>query len=281
MKNTSSFRTVRSLGAAASALAALAFFLSGCSNWALIERCEKTNWFDYAQGVSFQGKYLEEDDFVRDCRGVDRFNSVQTDLGFKLGREKICTYDEIFRRGKAGTPVFFKFCDGLDQSTMIRRHADGLTLFCVRDVGYAYGKSGQVYQKVCPANQERDFLPAYHEGRKLYLTDRRAQLKAQIATTENQLSAATTRESRASADYQSVPHPQECRTLQVYSEEVKRDLPRLVCSEAPYALLQRNTFFDQLSAIRHEVNSLGAQLVRLRDDWNGNELELTKIPLPN
>ena len=88
------------------------FFLSGCANWALKDRCEKTNWFEYSQGVAFDGRYLDEDGFVKDCKKVDRISAVQIDQGFKLGREKMCQYDEIFGRAKEGVPVFFKFCDG-------------------------------------------------------------------------------------------------------------------------------------------------------------------------
>src|SRR3989338_3097507 len=111
----------------------LVLFTMGCANWALQDKCEKTNWFEYSQGVAYQGKYLEEDGFIKACKGIDSTSAVQLDLGFKQGREKMCQYDEIHSRAKEGVPVFFKFCDGLEMNRMKYLYQQGLVSYCTAE----------------------------------------------------------------------------------------------------------------------------------------------------
>jgi len=198
-------------------LAALTLF-SSCSNWALKDRCKGTNWFEYAQSVSFSGKYLEEDHFVKQCKELDLINSQHLDQGFKLGRDKGCSYDEIFKRGKVGSPVNFKFCDGLEPSLMTKKHREGLAIFCTTENGYPFGKSGQLYQQVCSGEQEKMFLPTYHKGRKQFLTERKESLNSQIIQIESSISRLGHRERNSSADYHSLPSVHQCFTKTVYNE---------------------------------------------------------------
>ncbi len=42
---------------------------------------------------------------------------------------------------------------------------DGLLVYCTRERGFQEGREGDSYHQVCPADLERDFLPAYEDGR--------------------------------------------------------------------------------------------------------------------
>lgn len=252
--------------------------LSSCSNWAIKDQCKGTNWFEYAQGVSFSGKYLEEDHFVKQCKELDLINAQHLDQGFKLGRDKGCSYDEIFKRGKAGTPVNFKFCDGLEPQLMTKKHRDGLAFFCTADNGYPFGKSGQSYQKVCSAEQEKVFLPTYHSGRKQFLTERKDSLNSQISQIEFSIGNLSQREQNSSRDYHSLPSVHQCFTKTVYNEALKRDESKQICEEASYIRMQRDGLYSQLESIRGELRSQNAKLREQRKELEEVNLELNKIP---
>lgn len=232
------------------------FVLSGCSTWVLEERCEKTNWFEYSQSLAFQGKYLEEDGFIKDCKGVERVSAQQLDVGFKLGREKMCQYDEIFQRGRKGIPVFFKFCDGLEMNTMLSQFSKGLKEFCTADNGYTYGKSGSVYQKVCDKDQEVQFLPRYKLGRKEYLISYVALLEAESLKMGDLLSSLSASERRLSNEYVNLPSPQECTSKSVYDEATKSTSTQTVCEESWYIKRQRNSLSSSLSEVRNQLDDV-------------------------
>lgn len=257
----------------------LLLLLPGCSSWILKERCENTNWFDYSQKIAFQGKYLEEDGFVKDCKGVDRISAQQIDVGFKLGREKMCQYDEIYQRGREGIPVFFKFCDGLDMNRMKSKFDQGLKEFCTAKNGLVYGKSGKVYQKVCDAKSEESFLPTYRQGRKEYLTALINTLKTQTAELSRTLSTLSISEERISREYSLIPHIQDCSLKTVYNEITRQSELVNICEEASYIRYMRDRFEKQLSDTRGQMSLLQRQISKNIDETIVAQKELDALVL--
>lgn len=255
------------------------FFNLGCSSWALKEKCENTNWFEYSQNIAFQGKYLEEDAFVKDCKGVDRINATQIDQGFKLGREKMCGYDEIYKRALQGQPVFFKFCDGLEPSLMKKRFAEGLIIFCTQEKGYSHGKSGQVYQKVCNARQEVDFLPGYFQGRKEYLTQFIVDKKEFEMNQSHLLEGLEISENNVSRAYASIPNFLQCNVVNVYNQATKKVESINSCSEPGYIVRQRTSLFESLSTARSQTHSARKTLIETRDKILWAQHELSVLPI--
>lgn len=253
--------------------------LSSCASWDLKNRCEAENWFEYSQNLAFEGKYLEEDKFIKECKGVDRTNSVQLDQGFKLGREKMCNYDEIKLRGSQGQPVFFKFCDGLDLGTMKKRFSDGLEVFCTSERGYHYGKSGKVYQKVCSADKEKQFLPQYYKGRKEYLTQFLAEKKEQASNQLSVVEGYAQAESNASRAYYSIPNLLDCKTIQVYNEYAKRDESKTVCSEPFYIRSQRDNIYSTMMSASRSLQSARAKYDDFLTKIQWAQSELNILPL--
>ena len=250
-----------------------------CASWDLKDRCEKQNWFEYSQKLAFSGKYLEEDQFVKECKGVDRTNATQLDLGFKLGREKMCSYDEIYLRATQGQPVFFKFCDGLDMFTMKKKFSDGLLVYCTPTRGYEFGKTGQVYQKVCSANQEIKFLPSYYKGRKEFLTQFLNDKKSVLAQQESLLKSLNINETNASNAYSSIPHVLNCETIKVYNEATKANESKTVCSEPYYIQNQRSRLYNDLLEARKSLRAAltNHQLTRDSIDWAEKELMIIPV----
>jgi len=147
----------------------LSLYFVGCAS-ALKERCEKTNWFEHSRDVALDGRYLEEDALIKECKEVDRTSAVQLDLGFKSGHERYCTYENFFRKGEAGDVINYRMCDMLTLKNMQERYISGLKEFCTPEVGYVYGGSGKIYKKVCFLSAEEKFLPQYYKGRTEFLS---------------------------------------------------------------------------------------------------------------
>lgn len=261
----------------------LKFFIllitTGCANWALQERCEKTNWFEYSQKVAFQGKYLEEDGFIKACKGIDSTSAVQLDLGFKQGREKMCQYDEIHSRAKEGVPVFFKFCDGLEMNRMKSLYTQGLVSYCTATKGYSFAKAGKVYQNLCNPQQEKVFLPAYYKGRKEYLTSYIAELTVKLENIRKLETHHAITEANIQREYSTLPtNATECRSTSVYNEATKKSENQNVCTEAFYIKSRRSELWSQLDAIRKD-------LYAVRGDWretdgrlNEAKMDLNAVP---
>lgn len=252
----------------------LLFLFSGCANYLLKERCEQTNWFNYSQGVAYSGKYLEEDGFIKDCKGVDRISAQQIDLGFKLGREKMCTYDEMYRRGKEGQPVYFDFCDALSKSQMKLKYDSGLKIFCTEPNGLVYGRSGSVYLKVCPITSEVPFMNGYRPGRSQFLSLLIQTKKNEILQLEAAYVELVRRETIANHQYNLIPSGQTCGNREVYNEDTKKNMVVTVCEVDSSITSQRNMIIDQLDRVRREMYSSRLQKQKLSDDIQAAEHEL-------
>lgn len=260
-------------------LSAIFFILVGCANWALKKQCENTNWFDYGQQVAFQGRYLEEDKFVKDCKEVDIIGAQQIDLGFKAGREKMCTYDEMFTRGKAGEPVNFEFCDALSKPKMLARHKEGLKVFCTKDNGYPYGKSGKQYKNVCSPDQEKAFMPTYYKGRKDFLTIQIKTLKDSLQEHQGQYANLANAEGRLSHEYSMLPHFQDCRVKDVFNPATQRTEQKTVCEEAYYIKVQRDRLSRELSEVRGKMVEERQKIDSTVKEIEVTQNELNKIPI--
>lgn len=243
----------------------LVFFTAGCANWALQDKCEKTNWFEYSQNVAYQGKYLEEDGFIKACKGIDSTSAVQLDLGFKQGREKMCQYDEIFTRAKEGVPVFFNFCDGLEMNRMKSLYHQGLISYCTKEKGYSFAKAGKLYQNLCSPQQEKEFLPGYYKGRKEYLNNYIAEHKAKLVGIKELEESYARTETNIHREYSTLPsNATECHTVTVYNEASKQNETRNVCQESTYIRSRRSSLWSDLDTIRSKLQDL-------RKEWKNTE----------
>lgn len=66
-------------------------------------------------------------------------------------------------------------CEGFSQ----REHEQyvsgwyaGVDQFCLPSQGFAYGRTGSQYAKICPAGKEAAFMKAYRKGLKVYLYEK-------------------------------------------------------------------------------------------------------------
>lgn len=250
---------------------------TGCAS-ALKERCENMNWFEHSRDVALDGRYLEEDALIKDCKGIDTISSVQIDQGFKSGRERYCTYEGFLRRGESGDLVNFKMCDELILKQMQERYGQGLIKFCTPDVGYAYGASGKVYQHVCFKNSEKDFLPKYYQGRKEYLIKMIAQTQIEINDLKQLQTSLEPQIQLLSLEINHLPSPQECSSVQVYNEQLKKNESQTVCHEAYYIQSRRSSLYSQINSFRQQFRNHAQVLTKSFTYLQQYRLQLTQIP---
>ncbi|HND86499.1 MAG TPA: DUF2799 domain-containing protein [Pseudobdellovibrionaceae bacterium] len=261
-----------------SILGLLMLGLSGCASWSLKESCEKTNWFEYSQKVANEGRYLEEDAFVKQCKSVEKVDEVQLDQGFKLGREKMCSYDQIQARGRDGVPVFFDFCTGLDSQKMRASFAEGLKSFCTAEKSYTYGRSGKVYQKVCSPQAELKFLPGYQKGRVEYLKELIGSLEKERVEILTTVSGLENSERLASRNLDLIPAIMDCSDKLVYNETQHKDERKRICEEPYYLKSQRETMMSQVSGIRSKLAAEREKLSKLDEKLSQSRQFLAELP---
>lgn len=160
----------------------LGFFMTSCASYFKRKECEKTNWFQHGQDVAMQGKNLENDNFLRECRKVEaEISEAALDQGFKKGRANYCEPETVFLTGKKGEVFQPDMCDGSNLRLLKQKHAAGVKEYCQPDNGENAGATGKPYLNVCPKELEAKFLTEFKKGRKKYL-------QAEIITREQKIS---------------------------------------------------------------------------------------------
>lgn len=172
-------------------LVLLTLNLFSCASYFKRQTCESTNWFDYGQKVALEGRRLTGDQFILDCQKADADISASAlDQGFKAGMEIYCTPEGIYKVGREGHFFNTEMCVGNGLNTLSARHAAGVLEYCQKSNGYAAGAVGQPYNKICPVNLERDFLPEFNRGRLKYLNTVISQNQSLIREAEQKASSA-------------------------------------------------------------------------------------------
>ncbi|CAN5656051.1 hypothetical protein BH10BDE1_BH10BDE1_26920 [soil metagenome] len=186
------------------ALTILLIAQTGCSSYFKRQDCEATNWYEYGKKVALTGRRLSGDQFVVDCRRVEaEIREADLDRGFKEGMDRYCDASQVFNLGKSGEFFSAEMCDGANLRQLQERHKVGVVEYCQKSNGYTAGAGGKDYNKICPKELERAFLPEFNRGRKKYLTVVVLQIDGQvnnldreILSLENQRNYAHVEESR-------------------------------------------------------------------------------------
>ncbi len=64
-----------------------------------------------------------------------------------------------------------KFGVEANPSAYLSAREDGLRTYCTWESGFRQGRQGNSYGGVCAPAEERDFLPAYEDGRRIYVVE--------------------------------------------------------------------------------------------------------------
>jgi hypothetical protein len=159
----------------------LIVLLSGCASYMKRQTCESTNWYDYGEKVALEGRRLSGDQFILECKQADAdVAEADLDRGFKQGMERYCLPEQAFQTGKNGHFFSEEMCTGMGLNNLRIQHHNGVLQYCDRSNGYNAGSKGAPYNKICPIELEKTFLPEFNRGRKRYLQTVISQNNAQI-----------------------------------------------------------------------------------------------------
>jgi hypothetical protein len=163
--------------------------LCSCASYFTRKSCESTNWFNYGEKVALDGRRLTGDQFVLDCQKADAdIDESNLDRGFKSGLEKYCMPDIVFQTGKRGEFFSTEMCSGLNVRKLQEVHAQGVSEYCDRSNGYSAGTQGKSYNKICPVEKEKSFLPEFNRGRRKYLISVASENENRIQQIQSDLS---------------------------------------------------------------------------------------------
>ena len=146
------------------------FNLFACASYFKRKDCESTNWFEYGQNVALEGRRLTGDQFISECNNAEAAVAESAlDRGFKSGLEKYCLPETVFQIGKNGNFFSTEMCTGQGLNNLHVKHQAGVTEYCQKSNGFSAGSKGKVYNKICPASLEAQFLPEFKRGLKRFL----------------------------------------------------------------------------------------------------------------
>ena len=171
------------------ALVLVSFLFSSCASYMTRKNCESTNWFDYGQNIALEGRRLTGDQFLNECYKAEaEIAESDLDRGFKAGMAKYCLPEQAYQTGRNGSFFSEEMCVGQGLSQLKLRHNAGVLDYCKRENGYSAGASGKTYNKICPAELEKTFLPEYNRGRVRYLGALKSQNYNQISEHSREIS---------------------------------------------------------------------------------------------
>lgn len=163
--------------------------MSSCTHYMVRKNCEATNWFDYGQNVALEGRRLTGDQFLNECYKAEaEISESDLDRGFKAGMAKYCLPEQAYQTGRNGNFFSEEMCVGQGLAQLKLRHTSGVLDYCKRENGYNAGASGKVYNKICPSDLEKAFLPEYNRGRIRYLSTVKSQNASQISEHNREIS---------------------------------------------------------------------------------------------
>lgn len=250
----------------------------GCASYFKRQECEKVNWYEYGQNLALKGKFLEQDTFVKECKEVEaKIAYAKLDLGFKSGREKYCSPQQIYLTGKSGDILEYNFCDSLSKATMEANYQKGLNEFCTAKSGFEYGTSGKVYKNVCKGSAEEAFLPEYKKGRKKYLAAAIIESERKIYDLDRSISNVRRDKEVKLIELAAMPSATRYETVKEYDALTSSYKTVTKQVEDPYISNRRNNIQHDIDSLQGKISSMETEQSQLKKDMSQMRQELATL----
>jgi len=118
-------------------------------------------------------------------------------------------------------------------------HADGVEIYCRPSRGFDVGRGGSIYQGVCPADLEPDFVAAYQSGRHLY------ELEASVRSIDNRIAGNVKAQENIKRDLAAI-------TASIASGETTTEQRVLLVAEAAELGRRHGELSNENDALREE-----------------------------
>ncbi|WP_374029330.1 DUF2799 domain-containing protein [Bdellovibrio bacteriovorus] len=246
--------------------------LTSCASYFKKKECESTNWFEHGKSVAMEGKWLNSDQLVNECRKVGAdIQESQLDKGFKNGVEKYCSNTQAYLTGKNGDLFSRDICEGPQITVLISEHKRGLHDYCHKTNGFPAGTSGKKYKNVCPKELEPAFLVEYRKGRKKYVqslinikNDEINELEKKIRWKRSDLFSAENRLRMQQSEMSSLETQKNMLPIEAYQQRSQLDG-------------QISSASTQLNSAKYEVSNLESDIRKIEKERNEKLAEVTAL----
>lgn len=252
---------------------AATLLLAGCASYFKRKECEAKNWYQYGYDLAMKGTRISNDNFVAECRKAEaEFSEAELDRGFKAGMSNYCKPDVVFQTGRGGDPINLDLCDPGQARVLRARHAEGVRAFCEPKNAYNVGASGRTYNKICPADLEKGFMPEYNRGRKKYLSAMVQETQGKVSDLDRRMNEKDREMRNLQTQLALIPPPQTVvnRTITPAGMVEKKE------TSDPYQD-RRERVTNELRRSESEVRELQAQQQSLREELYKYSRELQTI----
>ena len=254
-------------------LISLALSLASCASYFKRKQCEQINWFEHGKQVAMRGEWLNADRTVMECRKVEaEVSETQLDLGFKNGVSVYCTEPRAELVGKSGDFYARDICEGPTITRLLQAYQKGNRDYCQKSNGYNAGVSGKKYQGVCAAELEKNFMPEYKRGRKVYLSARVTDLTFERQTLDSKISMQNSMSLRLNSHVRSLENQRQMledrRNFAVSSQNF---------TEANYLAGEVGTLDNQLSTARSEYQNSQSKVSTMESERSAIDKNLSEF----
>lgn len=250
-------------------------FFTSCSSCIKRQECASLNWYDIGYQTAMSGQRPKMNDQYQGCLNVGAdIKEADLDRGFKEGMTNYCKPETVYVTGKSGSPFNMDFCDPAQTSTLKGKHQTGINEYCSSTNSFNAGVSGKKYLGVCNANQEREFLPGYKQGRKKYLNARLSDANQKLSQNNSQLSLLNSQASSINSNLRLLPSPRTVKTKEFdsFSNQWK-DVEK---TEDPYSNV-RSSLAADLDRTNNKIYQIDSENKKLNEEISQLKQELIQV----
>ena len=143
-----------------------------------------------------------------------------------------------------------KFGVAANPSAYLSAREDGLRTYCTWENGFRQGRQGNSYGGVCAPAEEREFLPAYEDGRRIYAVEQA------VSAAESALNSAISR---------------------IDDREDKLDAKQRELRQEGLSDEQRDRIRDRIREVRDEIRDARRDARRAEDELRYAEIEARAV----
>lgn len=253
------------------------FLLSSCASYFKRKNCESTDWHAHGYKFAMQGKRLDSDSFIKECKQVEaKVDHAAADNGFKAGMVDYCKVESAFNKGVEGETYNYDFCSSNKIPSLKVSFDRGRTKLCTSG-GYKFGASGKAYTSQCNSRGESSFLKDYNRGRYKYLQseirlsrNETYEIDRKIRNIQNDIYGLQGQINSLGSGQVLVRERKYDEFSRTYREEIKQTENASVANE-------RSRLSNIISRKRSEISSLKNEQESLHKKIREYQRELTKI----
>ena len=143
-----------------------------------------------------------------------------------------------------------KFGVEANPSAYLSAREDGLRTYCTWENGFRQGRQGNSYGGVCAPAEEREFLPAYEDGRRIYVVEQA------VSSAESALNSAVSR---------------------IENREDKLDAKQRELRQEGLSDEERDRIRDRIREVRDEIRDARRDARRAEEDLRYAEIEARAV----